>query len=129
VFAAARDAQLDALLAAVGPQLPVLVADLPAIAEGRFSGAEMTSPDRLAAVNTQIVDWDQRFAQVARFPYRETLEAAEAARAAGDQIRSDGTHPDVEPLAELARDVYVLELIARTTQVRSELASSTVVDG
>ena len=64
LFAAAREAQLDQLLAVVGPELPVLIADLPAISEGRFSGAEMTSPDRLAAVNAQIVDWDQRLDQV-----------------------------------------------------------------
>jgi peptidoglycan/LPS O-acetylase OafA/YrhL len=129
VFGAAREAQLDALLAVVGPDLPVLVADLPAIAEGRFSGAEMTSPDRLAAVNAQIVDWDRRFVQVSRFPYRDTLAAAEAARPADDQIRSDGTHPDVEPLAELARDVYVAELIAMASEVRSELAAAAVMDG
>jgi hypothetical protein len=128
VFATARETQLGLLLAAVGPDLPVLIADLPAIAEGRFSGPEMTSPERLAAVNAQIVDWDERFTQVARFPYRETLEAAEASRAAGDQIRSDGTHPDVEPLAELARDSYVAELIAMTAQVRAELASAAAAD-
>lgn len=129
VFAAAREAQLDLLLAAVGPDLPVLVADLPAIGQGRFSGVEMTAPDRLDAVNAQIVDWDQRMAQVARFPYRETLEAAEATRAAGDSIRSDGTHPDVEPLAELAREVYIDELIALVARLRSDLAAGTVVDG
>ncbi len=129
VFAAAREAQLDALQAAVGPDLPLLIADLPVIAEGRFSGSEMTSPDRLAAVNAQIVAWDQRLTQVARFPYRDTLEAAEAARPADDQIRSDGIHPDVDPLAELARDVYVAELIEATSQVRAELAAAAVMDG
>ena len=129
LFAAAREAQLDQLLAVVGPDLPVLVADLPAISEGRFSGAEMTSPERLEAVNIQVEDWDRRFTQIARFPYRETLELAEAARPADDQIRSDGTHPDVGPLAELARQVYIAELIALTDRVRSEMTSVTVMDG
>ncbi len=129
VFGAAREAQLAALLGVVGPDLPVLIADLPPIAEGRFSGAEMTSPDRLAAVNAQIVEWDRRFVQVSRFPYSDTLAVAEAARPADDQIRSDGTHPDVEPLAQLARDVYVAELIAMAAQVRSELAAVAVMDG
>jgi hypothetical protein len=129
VFAMQRDQQLERLLAAVGPQLPVLVADLPAIAEGRFSGAEMTSPERLAAVNAQIVEWDERLGQVARFPYRDTLDAAEASRPANDKIRSDGTHPDVEPLAELARDTFIDELIAMTAALRSELAATSTLGG
>ena len=129
VFASARETQLAELLAAVGADLPVLIADLPTIAEGRFSSPEMVSPDRLDAVNAQIVEWDQQFAQVARFPYRETLEAAEAARPADDQIRSDGIHPDVEPLAQLARDTYVAELIALTERVRTEMAAPATLDG
>ena len=128
LFGAARETQLDQLLAVVGPDLPVLIADLPAIGEGRFSGPEMTSPDRLDAVNVQIEEWDRRFTQVARFPYRETLELAEAT-GSGNPIRSDGTHPDVEPLAELARQVYVAELIALTDRVRSDMTSATVMDG
>ncbi len=128
VFAAARDAELERLLSVVGPELPVLVADLPAIAQGRFSGPEMASPERLAAVNAQIVEWDQRLEQLRRFAYRDTLEAAEAARPPGDQIRSDGTHPDVEPLAELARSTYVAELLEVADQARSDL-SAPAVDG
>ena len=45
------------------------------------------------------------------------------------RIRSDGIHPDVDPLAELARDVYVAELIEATSQVRAELAAAAVMDG
>lgn len=127
IFAASRDAELERLLAVVPSELPVLIADLPAITEGRFSGPEMASPERLAAVNAQVVEWDQRLTQVVRFPYRETLEATEAARPPGDQIRSDGTHPDVEPLADLAREVYVAELIRLVSQLRVELGSASSV--
>lgn len=120
-FAAARDAEIEQLLAGLPPELPVLVADLPTITVGGFSGPEMTSPERLAAVNAQIVDWDERSLQVSRFAYRDALEAAEATLPPGERIRSDGTHPDVEPLAELARATYVPQLIAQVAELRSEL--------
>ncbi len=125
-FAAARDAELDALLAVVPSDLPILVADLPPITIGGFSGVEMTSPERLAAVNDQILAWDQRLAQLARFPYRDTLEAAERERPLDDQIRFDGTHPRVEPLAELARNVYVSALVEMVDRLGAELSTSTV---
>jgi peptidoglycan/LPS O-acetylase OafA/YrhL len=118
VLAASRSAELEQLLAVLPERLPVLIADLPMITEGAFSGPEMTSPERLAAVNDQILDWDARHAQVTRFAYRDVLEAAEAARPADDQIRSDGTHPDVEPLAELARSTFVPELLAIVERLR-----------
>lgn len=121
-FTTGREQQLDALLAVVGPDLPVLVADLPTIAEGRFSGGEMMSLDRLDAVNGQIIEWDERFDQVRRFPYRNTLELAEALRPPDDPIRSDGAHPDIEPLTELARTVYVDELLLLVDAVRVQMA-------
>ena len=126
VFASARDSALDALLAVVPPDLPVLVADLPPITIGGFSSVEMTSPERLAAVNDQIVEWDEQSRQVARFPYRDTLEAAERERPADDKIRLDGTHPEVEPLAELARATFVPELVAMVARLRAELSGATV---
>ena len=125
-FGAAREAELDALLAVLPSDLPVLVADLPLITVGGFSSAEMTSPERLAGVNDQIVDWDERLVQLARFPYRETLEAAERERPLDDQIRFDGTHPRVEPLAELARTVYVPVLVEMVDRLTAELSTSTV---
>jgi peptidoglycan/LPS O-acetylase OafA/YrhL len=128
VFAAARNTELDALLAVVPADLPVLVADLPVITIGGFSSREMTLPERLAGINDQIVEWDERFAQLARFPYRDTLEAAERERPLDDQIRYDGTHPKVEPLTELARETYVPVLVAMVAQLRAELAAA-AVDG
>jgi peptidoglycan/LPS O-acetylase OafA/YrhL len=125
-FAAARDTELDALLAVLPPELPVLVADLPVITIGGFSSLEMTLPERLAGVNDQIVEWDDRHAQLARFPYRETLEAAERARPIDDQIRYDGTHPKVEPLTELARQTYVPALVALVDRLRAELSAPAV---
>jgi peptidoglycan/LPS O-acetylase OafA/YrhL len=125
-FAAAREAELEALLAVTPPALPILVADLPRITIGGFSSDEMTSPERLAAVNDQILEWDRRLVQLARFPYRDTLEAAEQERPLDDQIRFDGTHPRVEPLAELARDVYVPALVELVERLDAELSASTV---
>ena len=124
VFAAARNNELDALLAVVPPDLPVLVADLPVITVGGFSSLEMTSPERLAGINDQIVEWDERLARLARFPYRDTLEAAERLRPIDDQIRYDGTHPKVEPLTELARETYVAELVAMVARLRAELSGA-----
>ena len=77
-FEAARDATLDELLAVVGPDLPVLFADLPVIHAGRFSSEESTSPERLAAVNAQLHHWAATRPQVDVFAYRGTLESAEA---------------------------------------------------
>lgn len=125
-FTAARERELDALLDVVPSDLPVLVADLPPITIGGFSSSEMTSPERLAAVNAQIEQWDEQWPQLARFAYCDTLVAAERARPADDQIRSDGTHPDVEPLAELARASYVPELVAMVAELRGELSGSSV---
>jgi peptidoglycan/LPS O-acetylase OafA/YrhL len=123
-FAAARDAQMGALLAALPAELPVLIADVPFIAEGRFSGPEMAVPERLAAINADVAALDTRYDQLARFPYRDVLEAAEAERPPGDPIRSDGVHPDVEPLAALARDVYIPRLRALADQLRATLVAA-----
>ena len=125
-FAAAREDELEALLAVTPPDLPILVADLPPITIGGFSSDEMTSPERLAAVNDQILEWDRRLAQLERFPYRDALEAAERERPLDDQIRFDGTHPRVEPLAELARAVYVPALVETVDRLGAELSTSTV---
>lgn len=108
VFLAHRDQALDDLLAAVGPQLPVLVADLPQISVGTYATAEMLAPERLDALNAQIDEWVDRHEQIARFDYRRVLEAREAERGT---IRSDGVHPDAVAFEELARDVLVDQLV------------------
>jgi peptidoglycan/LPS O-acetylase OafA/YrhL len=119
-FVAARDAQITALLDVLGPDVPVLVADVPAIAGGRFSNSEMMKAARLDALNGSNADLAARHAQVSLFPYRDVLEAAEAARPPGDPIRSDGVHPDAEPLAALARSHYLPTLRALAVRVPSD---------
>ncbi len=93
---------------------------------GGFSSLEMTLPERLAGVNDQIVEWDDDTAQLARFPSRETLEAAERGAPIDDQIRYDGTHPKVEPLTELSSND--LRACARRPgrAVRAELSAPAV---
>ena len=120
-FETARNATLDELLALVGPDLPVLFADLPVIHAGRFSSEESTSPERLAAVNAQLHHWAATRPQVDVFAYRATLESAEASRGS---LRADGAHPDIEPLEELARQTYVDQLLDQVQVMRSRLGVS-----
>jgi peptidoglycan/LPS O-acetylase OafA/YrhL len=122
-FADARDAQMRGLLDATPADLPVLLADAPSIGRGRFSSPEMISPDRLAALNASTADLAARYERVWVFPYREVLEAAEAARPADDPIRSDGVHADVEPLAALAREHYIPALRALADRARLQTVS------
>jgi hypothetical protein len=123
-FVAARDAAIDSIVEVVGGGVPVLVADVPAVRPGGFASDEMAGRDRLAALNAQVDDWDVRSAQIARFPYRETLEGAETSPGS---LRSDGVHPDAAPLEELARSVYVDELLDLVARLRRELSETTPI--
>lgn len=124
-FVAARDRTLDEV-AAIANGIPLLVADVPAIRPGQFATSEMTDPGRLDALNAQIEQWDLRSTQIAVFPYRGVLEAAEQRH--GD-LRSDGVHPDAAPLESLSRAVYVDLLIEMTTRMRTELAATRSTGG
>ncbi len=115
-FAAARDVAMQELLDVLDPSVPLLIADAPRVDAGVFVTREMADPGRLAAVNAQVAAWDERWSQVARFDYRGPLEAAEAA---DGSMRSDGVHPDADRLEQLARSVYVDQLIAQTAEVRA----------
>jgi hypothetical protein len=126
VFAAARDEVVDAIAATVGGTVPILVADVPAVRAGGFASREMARPERLAALNAQVEDWDRRSIQIARFPYRDTLEGAETAPGS---LRSDGVHPDAGPLEALARSVYVDELLDLVGRTGGELTAATPLGG
>jgi peptidoglycan/LPS O-acetylase OafA/YrhL len=117
-FVAARDRAIDSIAEAAGPQVPVLVADVPAVRPGGFASREMAGAERLAALNAQVDEWDRRSVQIARFPYRDTLEGAETSPGS---LRTDGVHPDAAPLEALARSVYVDELLDLTEEMRTEL--------
>ena len=115
-FAAAHGQSLEALLGVLDAEVPLLIADLPSVRGGLFVTDEMADPARLAAVNDLIVAADDRRDQVERFNYRDPLEAAE--RAFGP-FRSDGVHPDAAPMENLARDVYVRQLIDQVATWRA----------
>jgi len=120
IFAAAHGQSLEALLGVLDGDVPLLIADLPSVRAGLFVTEEMADPARLARVNELVVAADDRQDQVERFNYRDPLEAAEFAFG---PFRSDGVHPDAEPMENLARDVYVDQLIA---QVATWQATNTV---
>jgi peptidoglycan/LPS O-acetylase OafA/YrhL len=126
VFAAARDEVVDAIAATVGATVPILVADVPAVRAGGFASREMARPERLAALNAQVEDWDRRSIQIARFPYRDTLEGAETSPGS---LRSDGVHPDAGPLEALARSVYVDELLDLVGRTDGDLTAATPLGG
>lgn len=118
-FDGAREAALERLLGVV--EVPLLVADVPSIRAGGFATPAMTDRRRLDALNSQVLRWDARWPQVSTFDYRGPLERAEAASGG---LRSDGVHPDAEPLEALARSVYVDQLIGQTARVRAEIAAA-----
>jgi hypothetical protein len=114
----ARTAAIERIMNVVGPGVPVLVADVPPIVSGGFASPEMTDDRRLAALDAQLAEWDERWAQVSTFGYRGPLADAEAI---AGSMRPDGVHPDVVALTELARTVLVDRLIDQTELVRSSL--------
>lgn len=107
-FVAFHDAEMAAFLDVVG-DVPVLVADAVPIRAGRWATPEMASPERLLAWQAQIDRWDAASDQVSVFPYAGPLLAYEAAH--GD-LRTDGVHPDVVGLTDLARSTLVPWLVA-----------------
>jgi peptidoglycan/LPS O-acetylase OafA/YrhL len=120
VFMAARDAAMASLLGIVGPAMPVLVADFPQVAVGQYAAEEMLDPDRLSALNDQVVRWDERWEQVERFDYRRPLLAAEAAFGT---LRTDGVHPDALQIEELTRTTLAPQLLEQVASMRRLLVA------
>jgi peptidoglycan/LPS O-acetylase OafA/YrhL len=119
-FVTARDRAVDAIVRTAG-EVPILIADVPAVRPGGFASREMADPARLDALNDQIEQWARGSAQIAVFPYRGVLEAVEENYGG---LRTDGVHPDAAPLERLARAVYVDLLIEMTDRLRTELATT-----
>jgi hypothetical protein len=115
-FASKHGEALRALLGVLDGDVPLLIADLPAVRTGHFATEEMVDPARLDSVNALVVGADNRWDQVERFNYRGPLEAAELAFGS---IRSDGVHPDAAPMESLARDVFVDQLIEQVSAWRA----------
>ncbi len=116
VFASIHGDALRTLLGVLDEHVPLLIADLPAVHQGYFVTPGMADPARLDSLNALIVTADDRWDQVERFDYRAPLEGAE--RVSGS-IRSDGVHPDAEPMERLARSVFVDQLIEQVSAWRA----------
>ncbi len=120
-YAGAHLAAMEALLAVLDPSIPVLVADVPAVAPGYYVTRQMADPDRLEDLNALVESADRRWAQVELFDYRSTIESTEQTFGS---IRSDGVHPDAAPLENMARGVFVGQLIDQLQSWRAMSASS-----
>ena len=108
-FTAVHDAEMTAFVTMLAPyDVPLMVADSPALTPGGWATGQMTTPQRLDAWNAQVARWDAAWPQVTTFGYAGELAAFEAEHGS---IRSDGVHPDVEPLTELARRSLVALLL------------------
>lgn len=108
-FQAAHDAQMQTVLGLLPVGVPMLVADCPPIAAGPWASPEMTDPARLAAWHAQIERWDASSEQVITWPYASVITGHEAEHGS---IRSDGAHPDIDVLTQLAREQLVPMLLA-----------------
>ncbi len=118
VFASTHEEAMQALLGVLDDDVPLLIADLPAVRAGYFVTREMAEQGRLDSMNALVAAADERWAQVERFDYRAPLEAAESAFGS---IRSDGVHPDAAPMESLARSVFVDQLIDQVSAWRANL--------
>lgn len=115
-YRAFHDAEMSALLDVLGDGgPPVFVADSPAIGEGPFSQPELTEPERLAAWNAQVARWGRSSARVHVVGYAALIEGYEAQNGS---IRPDGSHPEVEPLAQILAQTLLPELLAFVAAAR-----------
>jgi len=108
-YASFHDQEIDALVALVRDGgLPLVVADTPPLGVGSFSTFEMADPERAAAFNRELARWDDRHPELVTLRYAQPLLAYEAQHGL---IRTDGSHPEVGALTEIARTDLVPALI------------------
>ncbi|MEI8238095.1 MAG: acyltransferase [Actinomycetota bacterium] len=105
-FTAFHDSEMAALRRVTG-DVPLLVADSPAIHSGQWATSEMVTSGRVDAWNAQVRRWVDSSSTISIFPYALPLVAYEAQHGS---IRSDGVHPDVGPLTDLARHTLLPSL-------------------
>ena len=96
-----HEAGMLELLELLGPLgVPVVVADAPPLGIGSYSTFEMADRRRLEAWNAQIRRWDDAHDEVSTWAYADAITAYEAEYG---NIRTDGSHPEFEPLVEIMR--------------------------
>jgi len=96
-----HDAGMLELLEMLGPMgVPVVVADAPPLGIGSYSTFEMADRRRFEAWNAQIRRWDDAHDEVSTWAYADAITAYEAEYG---NIRTDGSHPEFEPLVEIMR--------------------------
>lgn len=100
--------------------IPLLIADSPGAKPGPWFTPEMSGAWRLAAWNAQIHSWCDTSLNTSCFYYAGPLIDAEQKNGS---MRSDGVHPEIGPLTDLAREVFVEELFRRTNTLRQSMAS------
>ena len=96
-----HDAGMLELLEMLGPLgVPVVVADAPPLGIGSYSTFEMADRRRFEAWNAQIRRWDDAHDEVSTWAYADAITAYEAEYG---NIRTDGSHPEFEPLVAIMR--------------------------
>jgi hypothetical protein len=111
-FTAFHDSEMAELVALLEPAgVPLLVTDSPPILAGAMATTAMAHPARIDAWNGQVRRWADSSPSVALLDYAAPLVAFEAAHG---NIRADGVHPEIDPLTELAREVFVPAVVSST---------------
>jgi hypothetical protein len=81
----------------------------------------MAHPARIEAWNAQVHRWADSWPSVALLEYAAPLIAFEAAHGS---IRADGVHPEIDPLTELAREVFVPAVVSSTRALQAARAGA-----
>jgi peptidoglycan/LPS O-acetylase OafA/YrhL len=106
-FTAFHDHEMTDFLKVLG-KVPLVITDSPRVRKGGWATSEMAARSRADAWNRQVQRWVSSSTAIQLLPYAAPLVAYEA-RHGG--IRSDGVHPDVGPLTDLARATLIPELL------------------
>jgi peptidoglycan/LPS O-acetylase OafA/YrhL len=107
-FTSEHDAEMAAFRSVIG-NLPLVVADAPTIRAGAWATPEMADPTRATAWNDLVTHWTAVDPRVRMLHYAAALTAYEATHG---NIRTDGVHPEIGPLTDLARAVLVDQVLA-----------------
>jgi len=110
-FARWHDDEFDALRAALGPGVRMVVVDCPQIRAGRWATSEMAAPERVAAWNAWLTGW----ATSRGVGLWRVAAEVDAAEGAGRPVLVDGVHPGVDALAAIVRPWVVTDVLRNPT--------------